>query len=94
MNNMTNEYMRDLPAGVLIYISKYYKGDSLTGADPFIANEKCKQRCAKIAAPQKSCCEDKPVKERVAEKGYHYAPLYRNIYGHSPRKTGLKSIYA
>uniref|UniRef100_A0A336LI25 CSON002928 protein n=1 Tax=Culicoides sonorensis TaxID=179676 RepID=A0A336LI25_CULSO len=43
----------------------------------------------------KSCeSTDKPIRERVAQQGYHYQPLYRNIYGHSPRKTGLKSIYA
>lgn len=31
---------------------------------------------------------------RVQQTGYNYMPLYRNIYGHSPRRTGLKSIYA
>lgn len=73
--------------------TNFLKANSLSGSEPIVGQDKCKagQKCA---ASQKSCSDDKPARERVAEKGYHYAPLYRNIYGHSPRKTGLKSIYA
>lgn len=38
--------------------------------------------------------EGKTASQRVKTAGYHYTPLSRNTYGHTPRKTGQSSIYA
>lgn len=37
--------------------------------------------------------EAKTAKQRVTAAGYHYTPISRNTYGHTPRKTGQQSIH-
>jgi len=37
--------------------------------------------------------DSKTAHQRITTAGYHYTPLSRNTYGHTPRKTGQKSIH-
>ncbi|XP_063704460.1 uncharacterized protein LOC134833900 [Culicoides brevitarsis] len=71
--------------------TSYVRG--LGGAEEFIAGnkKKCNKRCRPWEC--QSCNQEKTVREKVREPDYHYAPLSRSTYGHSPRKTGQASIY-
>jgi hypothetical protein len=71
--------------------SSYVK--SLGGSESIIGQEK--KRPGHITEPSTKSiyAEGKTALERVQQTGYNYSPLYRNIYGHTPRKTGYKSLY-
>lgn len=68
--------------------------NSFPGSEDIQAREK--KESYKYAKPDelKSIYEEgKTIRQRVQSAGYHYTPLSRNIYGHTPRKTGQSSIY-
>lgn len=72
--------------------SSYVK--SLGGSESIIGQER--RRIGHITEPSTRSIyyEPKCASERVQAQGYNYTPLYRNIYGHTPRKTGSKGLYA
>jgi hypothetical protein len=73
--------------------SSYVK--SLGGTESIIGQDKRRPGQTSTVCTHRSTEEEsQTAASRVKQTGYNYMPLYRNIYGHSPRRTGLKSIYA